>query len=192
MSLSKSNNSDESSLQVLFNMMCAYKIDICNLNLEIDIDLYLFYVKPGSGINHFMTTVCNLNSWLNTNKKWKSTQGFPVSNSTFISNWLISPYSKPSLSRFSFQILKSLKIFTQWNAFEIRYLHKARNCISQLTHIILPKNILMLQYCFIMPWFCFATYYCVIMMFENFHLPYCMSIYIVIILCICYLFSLQI
>ena len=62
MSLSKSNNSDESSLQVLSNMMRAYNIDICNLNLEIDIDLYLFYVEPDSDINHFMTNVCNLNS----------------------------------------------------------------------------------------------------------------------------------
>ena len=34
-------NSDESSLEALFNMICAYKIGICNLNLEIDIDLYL-------------------------------------------------------------------------------------------------------------------------------------------------------
>ena len=41
MSYSKSKNSDESSLESFFNMMCAYKIDICNLNLEIDIDLYL-------------------------------------------------------------------------------------------------------------------------------------------------------
>ena len=59
MSLSKSKNSDESSLQALLNMMCAYKIDICNLNLEIDIDLYLFYVKSDSDFNHFMTNVCN-------------------------------------------------------------------------------------------------------------------------------------
>ena len=41
MSYSKSKNSDESSLEALFNMICAYKIGICNLNLEIDIDLYL-------------------------------------------------------------------------------------------------------------------------------------------------------
>ena len=34
-------NSDESSLEALFNMIGAYKIGICNLNLEIDIDLYL-------------------------------------------------------------------------------------------------------------------------------------------------------
>ena len=62
MSLSKSKNSDESSLQALLNMMCAYKIDICNLNLEIDIDLYLLYVKSDSDINHLMKNVCNLNS----------------------------------------------------------------------------------------------------------------------------------
>ena len=61
MSLSKSKNSDEISIQTLSNMMCAYKIDICNLNLEIDIDLYLFYVKSDSDINHFMTNVCNVN-----------------------------------------------------------------------------------------------------------------------------------
>ena len=41
MSYSKSENSDESSLEALFNIICAYKIGICNLNLEIDIDLYL-------------------------------------------------------------------------------------------------------------------------------------------------------
>ena len=48
-------------------------------------------------------------------------------------------YSKPSSSRFKFQLLKLLKTLTRWNAFEICYLHKERTCISQLTHYILQK-----------------------------------------------------
>ena len=62
-------------------------------------------------------------------------------------------YSKSSVSKVTFQILKLLKTFAQWNVFTICDLHKEHFCISQLTHIILPKYILTQQSCVIMPYF---------------------------------------